>query len=149
MLPMNKKALIVYVLVIVAALIFLFLPDSASKGTKNINDSKTVNIQEWQTKNGVRVLYVFAPELPMVDMQVIFDAGSIRDGNKPGISNFANGLLSHGAKLGDEVLSVDDIAAYTSSLFNPTLFEREDHVLSALVYYGKSHLPKLIKRLKK
>jgi len=64
MLPMNKKALIVYLLVIIATLIFLFLPDSASKEIKNIDVSKTVNIQEWKTKNGVRVLYVFAPELP-------------------------------------------------------------------------------------
>lgn len=107
---MNKKALIVYVLVIIATLIFLFLPDSASKEIKNIDVSKTVNIQEWKTKNGVRVLYVFAPELPMVDIQAIFDAGSVRDGNKPGVANLANSLLSHGAKLGNEILSVDDIA---------------------------------------
>ena len=40
MLPMNKKALIVYVLVIIATLIFLFLPDSASKEIKNIDVSK-------------------------------------------------------------------------------------------------------------
>jgi len=107
---MNKKALIIYVLVIIATLIFLFLPDSASKEIKNIDVSKTVNIQEWKTKNGVRVLYVFAPELPMVDIQAIFDAGSVRDGNKPGVANLANSLLSHGAKLGNEILSVDDIA---------------------------------------
>lgn len=110
MLPMNKKTLIVYALVIIATLIFLFLPDSASKEIKNIDVSKTVNIQEWQTKNGVRVLYVFAPELPMVDIQAIFDAGSVRDGNKPGIASLTNSLLSHGAKLGNKTLSVDDIA---------------------------------------
>ncbi len=110
MLPMNRKALIIYALVIIATLIFLFLPDSASKEIKNVDVSKTVNIQEWKTKNGVRVLYVFAPELPMVDIQAIFDAGSVRDGNKPGLASLTNGLLSHGAKLGNKTLSVDDIS---------------------------------------
>jgi len=43
-------------------------------------------------------------------LQAIFDAGSIRDGSKPGLASLTNGLLSHGAKLGNEILSVDDIA---------------------------------------
>ena len=110
MLPMNRKALIIYTLVVIAALVFLLLPDTASKEIKTVDVNKTVNIQEWQTKNGVRVLYVYAPELPMVDIQAIFDAGSVRDGNKPGLASLTNGLLSHGAKLGNKTLSVDDIS---------------------------------------
>lgn len=108
MLPMNRKALIIYALIIVA-LIFVFWPDTASKELKPI-DSKTVNIQEWKTKNGARVLFVRAPELPMVDIQAVFDAGSVRDGNKQGIAKLANGLLSHGAKLGNKILTVDDVS---------------------------------------
>ncbi len=110
MLPTNKKALIIYALVIIAALIFIFLPDSASKEVSSTESSKTVNIQEWKTQNGVRVLYVYAPELPMVDIQAIFDAGSVRDDNKPGIASLTNSLLSHGAKLGNKILTVDDIS---------------------------------------
>ena len=72
--------------------------------------SKTVEIEEWKTSNGVRVLYVFAPELPMVDVQAIFDAGSVRDADKPGIANLTSGMLSHGARLGNKKLSVDDIS---------------------------------------
>ena len=36
-------------------------------------------IQHWQTGNGARVYYVPAPELPMVDVRVVFNAGSARD----------------------------------------------------------------------
>ena len=110
MLPINRKAIIFYALVVIAALIFILLPDTASKEINSIKTSKTVNIEEWKTRNGARVLYVYAPELPMVDIQAVFDAGSVRDGTKKGIAKLTNGLLSHGAKLGDEVLSVDDIS---------------------------------------
>ena len=110
MLPTNKKALIIYALVIIAALVFVFLPDTASKEVSAITSSKDVNIEEWKTKNGIKVLYVYAPELPMVDIKAIFDAGSVRDGNKPGIANLVNGMLSHGTKLGDKTLTVDDIS---------------------------------------
>ncbi len=54
-------------------------------------------IQSWQTDNGARVLFVEAPELPMVDIRLVFDAGSARDGDKPGVSAFANSLLTQGA----------------------------------------------------
>ncbi|MCK4864412.1 MAG: insulinase family protein, partial [Gammaproteobacteria bacterium] len=107
---MNRKALIIYALVIIAALIFVLLPDTASKEVNTIKSSKTVNIQEWQTKNGVRVLYVYAPELPMIDIKAVFDAGSIRNGNKPGLSSLTSSLMSHGALLGEKILTVDDIS---------------------------------------
>jgi zinc protease len=110
MLPMNKKALIIYALIIIAALIFFLLPESASKEAKIIKSNKEVNIEEWKTKNGVRVLYVYAPELPMVDIRAVFDAGSIRDKDKPGLAKLTNGLLSHGAMLAGKILSVNDIS---------------------------------------
>ncbi len=57
----------------------------------------TPKIQTWQTANGARVLFVPAPEIPMVDVQIVFDAGSARDGDKPGISTLTNGMLNEGA----------------------------------------------------
>ena len=110
MLPTNRKALIIYALVIIAALIFILLPDTASKEVSPINSSKAVNIQEWKTTTGAKVLYVYAPELPMLDIQAIFNAGSVRDGDKAGIASLTNSLMSHGAKLGNKTLSVDDIS---------------------------------------
>ncbi|MES9850525.1 MAG: pitrilysin family protein [Candidatus Thiodiazotropha sp. L084R] len=55
------------------------------------------NIETWETSNGAKVLYVHAPEIPMVDVRVVFDAGSARDVDKPGITSFTNSLLTEGA----------------------------------------------------
>lgn len=54
-------------------------------------------IQTWQTANGVDVLFVAAPEIEMVDVRIVFDAGSARDGDKQGVTSFTNNLLSEGA----------------------------------------------------
>jgi zinc protease len=54
-------------------------------------------IQSWLTDNGAKVLFVEAPELPMVDIRVVFDAGSARDGEKAGVTSFTNSLLVEGA----------------------------------------------------
>ena len=34
--------------------------------------TSVVNIEQWQTNNGVNVFYVNLPELPMVDISVVF-----------------------------------------------------------------------------
>jgi zinc protease len=55
------------------------------------------SIEHWTTANGARVYYVHAPELPMVDVRVVFDAGSARDGEQPGVALLTNALLDQGA----------------------------------------------------
>ncbi len=69
-------------------------------------------IQHWRTDNGARVYFVAAPELPMVDIRVVFDAGAARDGDKPGLAMFTNGMLEEGAN----DLSADAIARRFDSL---------------------------------
>lgn len=54
-------------------------------------------IQHWVTDNGARVYFVPAPELPMVDVRVVFDAGSARDAGHPGLARLTNALLDQGA----------------------------------------------------
>jgi zinc protease len=54
-------------------------------------------IESWETSNGARVLFVAAPDLPMVDIRVVFDAGSARDGDAAGLSRLTNELLTDGA----------------------------------------------------
>ncbi len=54
-------------------------------------------IQSWQTSQGAKVLFVEAPDLPMLDVRVVFDAGSARDGDKSGLTSFTNSLLTEGA----------------------------------------------------
>jgi zinc protease len=54
-------------------------------------------IQHWNTANGARVYFVPAPELPMVDVSIVFDAGAARDADAPGVALLTNGLLAEGA----------------------------------------------------
>jgi zinc protease len=54
-------------------------------------------IDNWQTPQGSRVFYVRTEGLPMVDIQVIFDAGSARDGQQFGVAALTAGLLDTGA----------------------------------------------------
>jgi zinc protease len=54
-------------------------------------------IQHWQTDKGTRVYFVPAPELPMLDIRMLFAAGSAHDDGQPGLANLANGLLDKGA----------------------------------------------------
>lgn len=63
----------------------------------DIHKSAGLNIETWQTRNGARVYYVDAPQLPMVDIRVVFNAGSARDGDKPGLAHLTNTLLADGA----------------------------------------------------
>lgn len=51
-----------------------------------------VNIQQWQTQSGAKVMYVYAPELPMLDIRISFDAGSARDGDKWGLASLTTSL---------------------------------------------------------
>ena len=68
--------------------------------------SSAREIQQWQTSNGVPVLFLQAQDLPIVDIRIGFRAGSSRDGETPGISQLLNGLLIEGSGK----LSAQDIA---------------------------------------
>jgi zinc protease len=64
------------------------------------------DIQHWQTDKGTRVYFVPAPELPMVDIRMLFAAGSAHDDSKSGLAKLTNALLDKGAA----GLSANDIA---------------------------------------
>jgi zinc protease len=57
----------------------------------------TAKIEHWQTSQGSRVYYVQTDALPMADIQVIFDAGSARDGQQFGLAALTSALLDTGA----------------------------------------------------
>jgi len=59
--------------------------------------SATPQIQAWQTENGAKVLFVPATEIPMLDVRIVFDAGSARDDGISGLAVLTNGLLAEGA----------------------------------------------------
>lgn len=63
-------------------------------------------IQQWQTANGTRVFYVSAPELPMVDIRVWFNAGAAKDRDLPGLALMTNAMIPEGAgKLNADALA--------------------------------------------
>jgi zinc protease len=83
----------------------LFLPFFSF--AKSAESSKPVlNIQHWQTSNGAKVFFVQTPEIPMVKINVVFSAGSSRDGDKPGLAELTNTMLDQGTK----TLNADQIA---------------------------------------
>ncbi|HHM06166.1 MAG TPA: insulinase family protein [Gammaproteobacteria bacterium] len=67
----------------------------------------TPAVQHWNTHNGAEVYFVAAPQLPMVDVRITFNAGAARDGDHPGLAQLTNSLLGEGAG----GLSADEIAA--------------------------------------
>ena len=67
-------------------------------------------IQHWQTSNGAQAYFVPAPELPMVDIRIVFDAAGARD-NIPGVALMTNGLLEEGTADMDANAIADAFAA--------------------------------------
>ena len=55
-------------------------------------------VQNWTTDEGLRVYFMPSPELPMVDMQLAVDAGSVRDTNILGVAYLTNSLLTQGSQ---------------------------------------------------
>ena len=54
-------------------------------------------IQHWVTETGARVYFVEAPEIPILDIRFIFEAGSSRDESNPGLAKLTSGLINEGA----------------------------------------------------
>jgi len=82
--------------------------------------SATPEIQQWQTDNGARVYFVEANELPMVDINIWFDAGAARDQNKPGLALLTNAVMPEAAgkmnadQLAEEFEAIGAIAGNSS-----------------------------------
>ncbi|MBF0470931.1 MAG: insulinase family protein [Gammaproteobacteria bacterium] len=54
-------------------------------------------IEQWQSEGGAAIYFVAAPELPMVDIEISFAAGSGYDGDLPGLANFTASMVEEGA----------------------------------------------------
>ena len=71
------------------AVLLLSLPLSAQAA---------LTLQNWQTPQGARVIFVESRELPMLDISVDFSGGSSRDPvDKPGLARLTHGMLDQGA----------------------------------------------------
>lgn len=77
-----------------------------------------IDIRTWQTSKGSKVVFVRASELPMLDVRIVFDAGSARDGELPGLASFTSHMLDKGAGewTTDQIAErIDSIGASISS----------------------------------
>lgn len=92
-----------FLLVIVVGL--LVIPFSAAFAT-NADAKPILNIQHWETSNGARVFYVNVKQLPMIDLRVVFAAGSSKDGNTPGLAKLSNSMMGEGTN----ALNANEIA---------------------------------------
>ncbi|MES2663457.1 MAG: pitrilysin family protein [Pseudomonadota bacterium] len=82
------------------------LKNTLNEVPENITTTPKIDIQSWQTTQGARVLWVKSPEVPMVDVRIIFDAGSARDAEDYGLAFITNSLLMEGtADLNAEALA--------------------------------------------
>jgi zinc protease len=79
-----------------------------------------VDIQHWVAENGTRVYFVESHVLPILDVQVDFDAGAARDpADKSGVASLTQGLLDSGAGgLDEETLAerLTDLGAQLSGV---------------------------------
>ena len=58
--------------------------------------TRKLDIQEWQTSAGTKVLFMAAPELPMFDLRLTFAAGSSKDQQTYGLASLTNAMLNEG-----------------------------------------------------
>ena len=69
------------------------------------------NIEHWLAPSGARVFFVENHDLPMLDVQIDFDAGSVRDPEaKPGVASLTSGLLDLGVQDMDETQIANRLA---------------------------------------
>lgn len=59
--------------------------------------AQAVEIERFTTDDGLRVLFLSAPEPAMLDVQLTFDAGAARDGDQAGLAALTATALTHGA----------------------------------------------------
>lgn len=71
------------------------------------NSRRQLEISQWQTSSGTRVLFVQAGELPMFDIRLTFAAGSSKDGTQHGLAAMTSTLLDQGSS----GLAADQIAS--------------------------------------
>ena len=65
-----------------------------------------IEILEYKTKNGIKVLYSQSENIPMIDIKITFDAGSNRDATLKGLSMITHNLLDEGtSKMNSEEIA--------------------------------------------
>ncbi|OGO91511.1 MAG: peptidase M16 [Coxiella sp. RIFCSPHIGHO2_12_FULL_44_14] len=89
--------------------------------TTGAASSSVLPIQHWVTSKGAHVYFIKSTEIPMLDIQVVFAAGSAYDGKTWGIASLVNSLLNEGThqQTADQIAdSLNNVGAQMSNEVN-------------------------------
>ncbi|KTD17511.1 M16 family metallopeptidase [Legionella jordanis] len=75
-----------------------------------VADANSFKVQRWQTANGAKVVFYQALEVPMLDINIAFAAGSAYDGPKFGLSSLTTNLLNQGNAGDDATVIAEKLA---------------------------------------
>lgn len=81
--------------------------------------ANTFKTEKWTTKNGVRVVFYQAMEVPMLDISLAFAAGSAYDQNQYGLSSLTAKMLNEG-NAGQDATTIAETLANTGAQFDTT-----------------------------
>ena len=128
----------------------------------NISAAK-INIEHWKTSNGASIYFIENHDLPIVDINVDFRAGSVKDTKqKSGVASLTNHLMVMGSGGIDEedlANQFTDLGAQLNSSFNQdksgfslrTLSDKKNEAIDllALVLHKPNFDKKILEREKK
>lgn len=104
--------------------------------------ASTFKTQQWHTKNGAKVVFYQAMEVPMLDISIAFAAGSAYDGKQFGLSALTSDLLAQG-NAGMDATQIAERIADTGAQFNNEI-SRDMAVLSLKTLTNEEALKRAI-----
>lgn len=94
-----------------------------------------LEIESWQTENGARVLFLESRNLPILDVNVEFPAGSGRDEpGKEGLARMTLALMKKGTQSLDEIRISEQLAGIGAQLSGTIDLDRSGFALRTLSY---------------
>jgi len=123
----NKPLLYGFLLIGLAALaavlylLFTEQEEPTPNFAMNTSAETHIPIQEWTTPHGMKVLLVSTSELPMIDIRLIFAAGSAYDGRLSGLAELTSQVLLQGTAQFDAntiAARIDNTGAQLSATVN-------------------------------
>lgn len=118
------KCLAISLIITVHPLVQAQTPATDANVQTSIKRQPVINIQHWQTDNGVPVYFVHTAQPAMMDMEVIFRAGSAYEGEKGGLAILTGTLIDEGTPTlnADEIAQkLDDVGAILHLHVNPDM----------------------------
>ncbi|TNF69298.1 MAG: insulinase family protein [Gammaproteobacteria bacterium] len=99
---LKLKYLLKNLLIIIGVSITMNAIASETKSSQITEQTHQPNIHSWHTENGAKVYFIQSNEVPIVDIQISFQAGSAYDAKQYGLASLTASLLETGVKGMDE-----------------------------------------------